>query len=79
LTEAHSELQTTSSIRDLDKEKREMGASTVADKAIVITGASSGIGEATARMLARQEARLVAGARRVERLAALVADFRSPE
>src|SRR5260370_40308779 len=49
----------------------------VAGKAVVITGASSGIGEATARMLARQGARLVVGARRVERLAALVADIRA--
>ena len=49
----------------------------VAGKVVVITGASSGIGEATARMLARQGARLVVGARRVERLAALVSDLRA--
>jgi NADP-dependent 3-hydroxy acid dehydrogenase YdfG len=49
----------------------------VAQKVVVITGASSGIGEATARMLARQGARLVVGARRVERLAALVSDIRA--
>ena len=49
----------------------------VAGKVIVITGASSGIGEATARMLARHGARLVVGARRVERLAALVAEIRA--
>jgi NADP-dependent 3-hydroxy acid dehydrogenase YdfG len=49
----------------------------VAGKVVVITGASSGIGEATARMLARHGARLVIGARRVERLAALVSDLRA--
>jgi NADP-dependent 3-hydroxy acid dehydrogenase YdfG len=49
----------------------------VAGKVVVITGASSGIGEATARLLARHGARLVIGARRVERLAALVSDMRA--
>ncbi|HEX7302296.1 SDR family oxidoreductase [Lentzea sp.] len=42
-------------------------------KVVAITGASSGIGEATALLLARQGARLVLGARREERLADLVA------
>lgn len=37
-------------------------------KIVVITGASSGMGEATAKLLAKDDARLVLGARREERL-----------
>lgn len=40
----------------------------IKDKVIVITGASSGLGEATARLLSAQGAIVVLGARRVERL-----------
>lgn len=46
-------------------------------KVILLTGASSGIGEATARELARQGHRLVIGARRNDRLAALQDELRA--
>jgi NAD(P)-dependent dehydrogenase (short-subunit alcohol dehydrogenase family) len=46
----------------------------VAGRTVVVTGASSGIGEATARRLARLSMNVVAVARREERLDALTAD-----
>ena len=45
-----------------------MGASNVADKVVVITGAISGIGESTAKLLAQHGAKVVLGARRKDRL-----------
>ncbi|MFN8001068.1 MAG: SDR family oxidoreductase [Acidobacteriota bacterium] len=51
--------------------------SEVNGKVIAITGASSGIGEAAARLLAQRGARVVVGARRTDRLEKLVAEIRA--
>jgi NADP-dependent 3-hydroxy acid dehydrogenase YdfG len=44
-------------------------------KVVVITGASSGLGEATARLLSAQGATVILGARRVDRIESLAADL----
>lgn len=49
----------------------------ITDKIILITGASSGIGEATARLLAANGATVVLGARRTDRLDAIADDIRA--
>ncbi|MFN9533357.1 MAG: SDR family oxidoreductase, partial [Pseudanabaena sp.] len=49
----------------------------VKDKVVIITGASSGIGEATARMLAQNGAKVFVGARRTEKLEKIVAEIHS--
>jgi NADP-dependent 3-hydroxy acid dehydrogenase YdfG len=49
----------------------------VENKVIVITGASSGIGEASAKLLAQNGAKVVLGARRVEKLEKIVGAIRS--
>jgi NADP-dependent 3-hydroxy acid dehydrogenase YdfG len=52
-----------------------MRTSNIADKVVVITGASSGIGESTAKLLARQGAMVVLGARRKDRIDAVVKEI----
>ena len=48
----------------------------VEHKVVIITGASSGIGQATAKLLAGRGARVVLGARREDRLARIADDIR---
>ena len=47
----------------------------IKDKIVVVTGASSGLGEATARLLSAQGATVVLGARRADRLESLAKEF----
>ncbi len=47
----------------------------IAGKVAVITGASSGIGESTARYLGKEDAVVVLGVRRWERIDAVVKDI----
>jgi NADP-dependent 3-hydroxy acid dehydrogenase YdfG len=47
----------------------------IRNKVVVITGASSGLGEATARLLAAEGATVVLGARRADRLKALAEEL----
>jgi len=52
-------------------------AGPIANKVVLITGASSGIGEATARLLAEQGAKVALGARRTERLQQIASEIRA--
>ena len=49
--------------------------SEIENKVVIVTGASSGLGEATARRLAKNGAKLMLAARREERLAEIAADI----
>lgn len=49
--------------------------SEIKNKVVIITGASSGLGEATARLLAKNGAKLMLAARREDRLQELVSDI----
>jgi NADP-dependent 3-hydroxy acid dehydrogenase YdfG len=52
-----------------------MKMSNITNKVVVITGASSGIGESTAKLLAEQGAKVVLGARRSNRIEAVVQEI----
>src|ERR687893_1645273 len=60
-------LQSTPGLEELQTE-----AIMIKDKVVIITGASSGIGEATAKLLASRGAKVVLGARRGEELKQIV-------
>jgi NADP-dependent 3-hydroxy acid dehydrogenase YdfG len=61
--------------RTLEATERKQVMSPDIDKVVVITGASSGIGESTAKLLARHGAKVVLGARRKDRLDAAVKEI----
>src|SRR5258708_10465782 len=52
-----------------------MKMSNITDKVVVITGASSGIGESTAKLLAEHGAKVVLGGRRSNRIDAVVQEI----
>jgi NADP-dependent 3-hydroxy acid dehydrogenase YdfG len=60
-------------IKFLNKEKKRM--SNITGKVVVITGASSGIGESTAKLLAERGAKVVLGARRSNRIDTLAQEI----
>ena len=47
----------------------------IKDKVVIITGASSGIGEATAKLLASKGAKVALGARRADKLKQIVSEM----
>ena len=52
-----------------------MRMSNITNKVVVVTGTSSGVGESTARLLAGDGAKVALGARRKDRIDALVKDI----
>jgi NADP-dependent 3-hydroxy acid dehydrogenase YdfG len=59
----------------MDITQKEFPMDGIQNKVVVITGASSGLGEAAARLLAREGARLMLGARRLDRLHTLAKEI----
>jgi NADP-dependent 3-hydroxy acid dehydrogenase YdfG len=49
----------------------------VENKVVIVTGASSGIGEATAKLLAKNGAKVVLGARRIDRLETIAKEIQA--
>jgi len=59
----------------LKREKERTRRSTITGKVVVITAASSGLGESTARLLAENGEKVVLGARGKDRIDSLVRDI----
>jgi NADP-dependent 3-hydroxy acid dehydrogenase YdfG len=59
----------------LNKETKRMETSNISNRVVVITGASSGIGESTAKLLAERGAKVVLGARRSNRIDSVVQEI----
>ena len=60
----------------MEREKEKNVSTSIKDKIVFVTGASAGIGAATAMEFARHGAKLVLAARRLERLQAMEAELR---